>query len=267
VTTRTGIYSDAIIAWPWESGAKLREIIGELQQLNPALGLRCATGEYREYLVHNGTERDVVTVSMPEPTSDEFTAGFTQLNYEWMPADTDLGEFRTGKRRFERTADGNLRIRPFTWELEENGAGLFNRARQRHPRPKDVIDEILRIDKSWFIFYPPHDEIWEVDFCFMPADLFSPERRKNRTNSEYWRTMPVGTISYIDEFDLPIEEHYARAAAIVVAGSEFAVVADMQKQELRIFRSSGVQISREDICIPEMPWFKIPVPRQSGDEQ
>jgi hypothetical protein len=128
---RPGIYSDAAITWPPEIEPKLSAIIGELQRLNPGLGLRWAhegngsdDGDETEYLLHNGSERDVLTIVMPEPPSDDLVGGFTNCNYEWLCAHvTTLSSFRTGKRRFERTADGNLRIRPFTWKLEEAGAG------------------------------------------------------------------------------------------------------------------------------------------------
>ena len=69
----------------------------------------------------------LLTIAMPEPPSDDLAAGFTNYNYEWLPAhETNLGRFRTGRRQFEQTVEGSLRIRPFTWVLEETGAGLFN---------------------------------------------------------------------------------------------------------------------------------------------
>jgi hypothetical protein len=119
-----------------------------------------------------------------------------------------------------------------------------------------VIDQINRIAKSWFIFRP-NDEIWEVDFAYMPADYL--EHSGHRTNEEFWRIVPVGTICYIDELDLPIDEHHRRAQEIVEAGSKFAVIGDMQKREIRIFRAGAVETSTDNICIPEMPWFEIPV--------
>ena len=263
-----GIYSDAAITWPLESGPKLSTIIGELQRLNPTLGLRCARrldGE-REFLLHNGTERDVLMVVMPAPPSDDLMGGFTNCNYEWLRAhETSFGSFRTGKRRFERTADGNLRIRPFTWELEKAGAGRFNWARQRVENARDVIDQIGRIARSWFVFTPPHDEIWEVDFAYMPADYLDSAKVGKQSNIEFWRTKPTGTISYVDQYDLPIDEHYRRAREIVKAGSDFAIVADMQTGELRIFRVGGVESSFEAIQIPEMPWFNIPIPSANGN--
>lgn len=167
---RPGIYSDAAIRWPPEIEPKLGAVIGELQRLNPGLGLRWAhegdasgDGYEAEYLLHNGSEREVHIIVMPEPPSDDLVGGFTNCNYEWLRAhQTNLGSFRTGKRRFERTADGNLRIRPFTWELEEAGAGRFNWARQHVKNAPEAIDQINRIARSWFIFRPPYDEIWEV---------------------------------------------------------------------------------------------------------
>jgi hypothetical protein len=247
----TGIYSDPIIAWPtWV--VPLREMIGDLQRLNPHLGLVAI----EEYLLHNGTERDVVEIVMPESPSVELVAGFTQRNYDWMPA---AGGFRKGARRFERTTGGNLRIRPHTWELEEAGYGRFNWARQAVDNAREVIDQINRIAKSWFIFRQ-NNEIWEVDFGYMPHDHL--DNVGKRTDEDYWRIVPVGTISYIDQYDLPIEEHYERAREIVKAGSEFAIVGDMQTRELRVFRVDGVQKSFEDIRMPEMPWFDVPVPER-----
>ena len=39
-----------------------------------------------------------------------------------------------------------------------------------------------------------------------------------------------------------IEHHYARALAILEAGSEFAVVGDVEAGELRVFRMSGMTL-------------------------
>lgn len=250
---RTGIYSDPIIAWP-DSVVGLGEIIGDLQRLNPNLGL-AAIGKY---LLHQGSERDVVAIVMPAPPSDELLDALTEGNYDWMPA---VGDFHKGARRFERTVDGNLRIRPHTWELEQSGYGQFNRARQPQKRSSATRDQIDRISKRWFIFRP-NGEAWAVDFGYMPADYLN--ETDDRSDSEFWRTVPVGTVCYIDGFDLPVDEHHRRAQEIVSAGSEFAVVADVQKGDLRIFRPDSVECWSEDVCIPEMPWFKIPVPVTYG---
>jgi hypothetical protein len=42
------------------------------------------------------------------------------------------------------------------------------------------------------------------------------------------RTIPVGTVSYIDRYDLPLETHFARARDIVAMGAEYAIVGDVE---------------------------------------
>jgi hypothetical protein len=115
-------------------------------------------------------------------------------------------------------------------------------------------EQIGRMQKYWAIFRDPF-EMSEVEYGYMPADLF--DRVGERTDEEYWRTTPIGTICYIDQYDLPIDIYYARAREIMKAGSEFAIVGDMQTGELRAFRVDGMQSSFLDIHVPEMPWFDV----------
>jgi hypothetical protein len=99
---------DPVIKWPAGS-PELAPMIGEMQRLNPSLGLRCAiftypareeryyvdrTGESKETetrivgpfvsecLIYHGTELDVVTIAMPKPPDDEMMSGVTEVNRE-----------------------------------------------------------------------------------------------------------------------------------------------------------------------------------------
>jgi hypothetical protein len=121
------------------------------------------------------------------------------------------------------------------------------------PDPRD-IDWIRRFQSRWGIYRDSY-ELWEVEFAWFD-DTFMTARK---TNFAYWRTTPVGTIAYIDEYDLPIADHYARAKAIVAAGSAFAIVGDVNVGELRIFRSDSITRHTNDVRIPEWSWFDIPV--------
>jgi hypothetical protein len=255
--------SDPIIYWPGESGS-LAAIIPDLVRLNPSLELRLVLDEDEdgEFLSYAGSALDVVTIALPQPLSDQFYSDLTDLNKDWMGYDTEIGEVRVGPRRFERTANGDLLLRPKSWATVE-ASTRFSRAFQGHSplaaTPGRMPQEqIGRIQKYWAIFHDPY-EMWETEYAYMPADLF--DRVGQRTNEEYWRITPVGTICYIDQYDLPIEEHHRRAREIVKAGSEFAIVGDMQTGELRVFRVDGVQNSFEDIRVPEMPWFDVPAPK------
>jgi hypothetical protein len=87
-------------------------------------------------------------------------------------------------------------------------------------------EQIGRMPTYWAIFHDPY-EMWEVEYGYLPADLFN--RVGERTDEEYWRTTPIGAIRYIDQYDLPIDVHYARAREIVTAGSEFAIVGDPRR--------------------------------------
>ncbi len=252
--------SDPVISWPEEAGS-LADMIPDLVRLNPQLDLRLVLDEDEDELLgYAGSALDVVTIAMPKPPTDQFMSELTLSNADWIPRDTEIGEVRIGPRRFERTATGDLLVRPKSWAAFEASTrfglsyeGNATRTAQRMP-----VDQIGRLQRYWGIFREP-PEVWEVEYAYMPANLF--DRVGKRSDEDYWRTTPIGTISYIDQYDLPIEEHYRRAREIVKTGSEFAIVGNMQTGELRVFRVDGVQSSFEDIRMPEMPWFDVPAPR------
>ena len=84
-----------IISWPIVTAGPLSASIAEMQRLNPDLGLRCAVEIWQpdfakldprtaakmrhdleelptpQYLLHEGTSLDVVTIVMPEPPTDQ----------------------------------------------------------------------------------------------------------------------------------------------------------------------------------------------------
>jgi hypothetical protein len=268
---------DPIIMWPSVTALPLRDWIGEMQRLNPQIHLRCATSTWepdktklhpmtaaqmckdiaesppQEYLIYDGTSLDVVQIRMPYIPSDQAMSGLGDLNKEGFSPVTDIGNFEGGPRRIERLPDGGLLIRPRSRAVDE-AAGAFSWAYQKRFEGKQQIDQMLRFQRSWGIFRDPC-ELWEVEFAyFMPGYLY-----RTNVDEEYWRTIPIGTISYIDRYDLAIEDHYARAQAIVAAGSSFAIVGDVEKQTLRIFRKDSVTHHVEAVRIPEWPWFDIPV--------
>ncbi len=284
---------DPIIIWP--ANAQLAPIIAEMHRLNPDLNLlrlatdfmpayqrqlrRGDTGELyietvgpstSEYLVYDGNTTDVFTIAMPEPVDDEFMSGLTEQNREGPPVKTDLGRFQTGPWRIERTADGDLLIRPRAWSACR-AADSFNFAWQGmfEGNQRGMIDQIGRFVNRWGIFRERH-ELWEVETAYLPEWFavrhddhgnFVRDPRRPHGNQGFWRSTPVGTVSYIDRYDLPIEEHFARAQAIVVAGCEFAIVGDVERGELRVFRASGVETRTEKFRMPEMPWFEVPIGR------
>lgn len=69
---------------------------------------------------------------------------------------------------------------------------------------------------------------------------------------------PIGTISYVCKGDLSLETQIERARAIVAAGSEFAIVGDLERLEHRVYRMDGVKIETDKFTLPEMPWFDVP---------
>jgi hypothetical protein len=101
--------------------------------------------------------------------------------------------------------------------------------------------------------------MWEVDFAFMPAGHDRNADGSPKPDLEWWQTIPIGTVSYVGPIDFPIAEHYARARASVAAGSQFAVIGDLAAGDLKIFRRDGMTCETEDVRIPEMPWFDVPV--------
>jgi hypothetical protein len=85
--------------------------------------------------------------------------------------------------------------------------------------------------------------------------------KRRQSNHEFWRTTPIGTISFVDKHDLPLEEHHARARKIVARGSEFAAVVSLEHSDVQVFRMSGVTRHRhpEKFRLPEWPWFDVPI--------
>jgi hypothetical protein len=276
---------DPIIVWPGGS-PRLAPMIAEMQRLNPSLGLRCATstspareeryyvdgGEQvetrivgpfmSEYLLYAGTDLHVLTIAMPEPPDDDMMSGFNEVNREWCHPDTDLGNFRSGPRRIERTANGSLLIRPRSTAME----ALFGRFGWAYQEGDAPVGEIIRMKSRWGIYHDPH-ELWEIDFAYLPQWVFNRgldgkhlpnDPREPKNDFEFWRTIPIGTVSYIDRYDLPLETHFARAREIVAMGAEFAVVGDVETSELHIFRMSGVVRTFDDVRIPELHWFDVP---------
>lgn len=270
----TRIYSDPVISWPGPLSAS----IVEMQRLNPGLGLRCAVSTWQpnytkltesaavemrkyieespdsEYLIYDGTALDVVTIVTPEPPTDDDMSGFTDLNREGGVHQTNLGDFRFGPRRIERTARGDLLIRPRS-EAVESIAGWFAATYQdRDDDAPEWAGRVRRMQSRWGIFRDPH-ELWEVEFAWFADDFL----KRRQGNHAFWRTTPIGTISYIDRHDLLIEAHHARARAIIAAGSEFAIVGNVEAAEARVFRMSGVERFTDDFRVAEWPWFNVPV--------
>jgi hypothetical protein len=272
---------DPIIHWPSVTGGLLSASIGDMQRLNPELGLRCAISTWQpdwstfsestaaqmrkdmaesgpsEYLVYDGASLDVVTIVMPEPPTDDSMSGFTDLNREGGICETDLGVFRFGPRRIERGADGSLIIRPRS-EAVNRMADCFAAAYQGRLDDRedelDWVEYFRRMPARWGVFRDPN-ELWEVEFAWCGDDFL----QRPKSNHDYWRTKPIGTISYIDAYDLPIEAHYERARAIIAAGSEFAIVSNIDTADALVFRLSGVERFTKSFRIAEWPWFEVPV--------
>jgi hypothetical protein len=98
--------------------------------------------------------------------------------------------------------------------------------------------------------------VWEVEFGYLPPEFVY--RSKGSLEPE-WTTIPIRTISYIDQYDLPLEVHHGRARAILAMGAQFADVGGLEAGAMLVFRPFGVKRFVEDCRRPEMDWFDIPV--------
>lgn len=123
---------DPVIYWPDKSGT-LAALIPDLAQLNPHLHLRLVNdvAEDGEFLRYAGSALDVVTIALPQPLSDKFYSTLTDFNKDWMGYETEIGEVRVGLRPFERTSNGDLLLRPKSWNAVE-ASMRFSRAFQCH---------------------------------------------------------------------------------------------------------------------------------------
>jgi hypothetical protein len=76
------------------------------------------------------------------------------------------------------------------------------------------------------------------------------------------QTPLLGVISYIDKDDLSMKDHMLRARIAVVTGCAFAIIADIERGELRIVQSSEVVVS-QPVRLPQISRFDIPVGRRA----
>jgi hypothetical protein len=110
--------------------------------------------------------------------------------------------------------------------------------------------------------FAAENEIWAVDVaCLPPKHRLDAEGRPKKYG-EWLRTPLSGIISYIDRDDLPIEDHILRARVAVMLGCSFAIIADIERGELRVFQSSETVVS-EAVRLSQMSWFDIPVARRT----
>jgi hypothetical protein len=87
--------------------------------------------------------------------------------------------------------------------------------------------------------FAAENEIWAVDVaCLPPKHRLDAEGRPKKYG-EWLRTPLSGIISYIDRDDLPIEDHILRARVAVMLGCSFAIIADIERGELRVFQYVG----------------------------
>jgi hypothetical protein len=242
---------DPLIAWP--ANFSLESSLASLQELNPALNLRRAVdsedGE-TEYLFYEGSALDVFEITLPEPASDDLVSSLTDVNRESWTISTDLGSRRYGPHRLERTSRGDILVRPRSTRVDE-AAATFGIA---HSVTQWLAPEAVgRVTSRWGVRADKH-ELWEIEFAYLPANWLE----RPIEDELWWSTIAVGTIAFIDEYDLPMEAHDARAWAIVATGSEFAIVGDLERLEYRIYRRNGMSIERAEFTLPEMPWFSFP---------
>jgi len=272
-TVGESMMADAIIRWP--DLDSLANSIESLQALNPQLGLQCVTIRFEscvtgadphvehdddrvEYLLYEGTSLDVLEIVLPEPAEDDFMVGLTRCNRDWRPVQTPIGSFRIGPRRIERNAAGNLFIRPRSWHVacEANGFAMAYQGDEPDDYP---FDQIGRIQSRWGIFRSPDlGEFWEVEYTYLPAGHFYRADGKHKNDREWWSTPLIAAISYVDEHDLPLETHIDRAYAIVTAGAQVVIIADLSGLVYRVYRPNGMRTERDGFVLPEMPWFAMP---------
>jgi len=245
-----------IIGWPGNSD--LNALMPDLHRLNPQLCLRPAADG--GYLVYNEELEKAFEIAFPPGIlDDDLLVGMSEVNKgDWFSVSTDLGDFSFGPRRFERTTGCGLLVRPNSWDVACAIWSLSRRAIDHQHDAKDVTgDELSRLQWHWGVVRGPN-EVWEFDFAFHLAGHYWFPDGKRKTDREWWSTVPIGVVSYIDRYDLSIENHFERAATMVESGCMFAIVGDLEVGELREFRANGVRRSTENIFVPEMG-FEVPV--------
>lgn len=246
---------DRVIRWP----NRLRQLIGALQELNPDLGLLAIDGQYLAFA--RAAADDVVRLKLPDPVSERLIVDLTDLNREELDMLSSGGTtLRTGPRRIERAAHDELVIRPLSPAVQQ-ACAAFAHSYQTDPSgaPRPVSDRLRRIVPRWGVM-GPGGAVWEVDFGYLPSSyLRQTDGSRAHPRLRIWRTVPIGTICYIDAHDLPLGEHFARAQTTIEAGAGFAVIGDLVAGNLKVFRADSIQTFENSLRLPEMDWCEVPV--------
>jgi hypothetical protein len=277
--------SDPVIVWP-DAEPKLRTLIAGLQSLNPALDLRCAITPFLEFdetyllidaagakhwqkkrlavreiecLIYRGTALDLVTLAIPAPISNDVFYQICAANGGFRRLETDLGVLRTGPRRIERISSESMRIRPCS-PIVQDAVNAFIQSYEMSTSSDDGQAGKLEMHGPWSVF--AEDEIWSVDIACLPAGHRLAAEGRPKAHHEWLQTPLLGVISYIDKDDLSMEDHMLRARIAVVTGCAFAIVADIERGELRIVQSSEVVVS-QPVRLPQISKFDIPVGRRA----
>ena len=255
---------DAFFRWWGEKNGTggyvgLADIIETLQALNPSLHLQ-NDDEYLRF--DQSLAESVVEIVLPAPASDDMMCGISESSKDWLDFDDIAIDGQLGPHHFERTAAGNLLVRPASWHwtCEKSRFGMaFQHGTLGDERAHIPLDQIGRVQSDWGIFRDPgFGELWEVDYAYLPPESTDDSLYGTRTDREWWETTPIGTISYVCKGDLPLETHIDRARAILAAGSQFAIVGDLERLEHRVYRLDGLKIETDKFKLPEMPWFDVP---------
>jgi hypothetical protein len=210
-----------------------------------------------EFLVLDERPTRPLSIALPVPLSDDLLIALTERNYEWWPVEFKDGVKRqSGPWRMERSAAGELIVRPKSW-LEGGVLSGFSIARS-------LAKSGAFFTARWG-FAPSAEgaEVWEIDSAHASEQTWErimARHHETKSETESWHIPPDLAINVIDRDDFPVDTHLQRARTMARAGAKVVAVCDLVAETITLIRAGGDErLERpERWSLPEIPGVELP---------
>ncbi len=159
--------------------------------------------------------------------------------------------------RIERTASGDLLVRPKSVAVARAGIGI-----QKALAFCLGMEFRDKVSPGWCVL-PADDgeEFWEFEWSYWPQTHDVACKRPDgtyRQNREYWAQLAGGLIGIRYQFDISRAEFETRCRKAVQIGVEWCVLIDQGAHDLSVYRAGGVERvqSTENWALQEIPTMR-----------